>query len=103
MITVMIHATVKKEKLDEFLELAALMTRETRGKREGCISYSFNQNTEKPTDFVLYEQWESQDLLDKHIQELCTLLGPPMPGYPLPKKLLDMYEKAEPVFYNPIA
>lgn len=61
MLTIMIHARVKREKLAEYTEMAALLTDETRGKRPGCISYSFNQNIESPTEFVLYEQWENQE------------------------------------------
>ena len=37
MLTIMIHAKVKADQLDEFIELAALLTRETRGKRPGCL------------------------------------------------------------------
>ena len=102
MLTIMIHARIKEDRLHEYLEMAALLTEETRGKRPGCISYAFNQSLESPADFVLYEQWESQEHLDNHIQELCKLLGQPKPGKPLPEKLLEMYEWARPVFYREI-
>jgi quinol monooxygenase YgiN len=102
MLTIMVHARIKEDRLPEYLELAALLTDETKGKRPGCISYSFNQNLESPTEFVLYEQWESQEHLDDHIQELCRLLGRPKPGQFLPEKLMEMYERAEPVFYREI-
>ena len=74
MLTIMVHARIKEDKLPEYLEMAALLTEETKGKRPGCISYSFNQSLESPTEFVLYEQWKSQEHLDNHIQELCKLL-----------------------------
>jgi quinol monooxygenase YgiN len=102
MLTIMVHARIKEGKLAEYLEMAALLTAETKGKRPGCISYSFNQSLESPTEFVLYEQWESQQHLDNHIQELCKLLGQPKPGQPLPEKLMGMYEWAKPVFYKEI-
>ncbi|MFL0810850.1 MAG: antibiotic biosynthesis monooxygenase [Agarilytica sp.] len=102
MLTIMVHAKVKQEKLEEFLELAVRLTNETRGKHQGCISYSFNQNLESPTEFVLYEQWETQEDLEEHIRELVLLLGDPAPGFALPKKLLDMYESARPVCYSEI-
>ena len=102
MLTIMIHAKVKADQLDEFIELAALLTRETRGKRPGCLGYAFNQSIDAPQEFVLYEQWQSQAHLDAHIQALCELLGPPKPGGTLPAKLIDMYETAKPVFYNEI-
>lgn len=102
MLTVMVHAKVKADKLDEFVQVAALLTRETLGKRPGCISYAFNQSVDSPTEFVLYEQWESQAHLDAHIRALGDLLGPPKPGGLLPARLLDMYESAKPVVYQVI-
>lgn len=98
MLTVMIHAKVKQEMLNEYLDLIKLLSRETTKK--GCLRYSFNQNIEDATEFVLYEQWESEVDLDNHIKELFTILGPAKPGDPIPEKLMDMYEKATPVFYN---
>ena len=94
----MIHATVKQEKLDEYLDLVKLLIKETTKK--GCFCYSFNQRKDKPTEFVLYEQWESQQDLDNHIKELFKILGPSKSGYPVPDKLMSMYEKVEPVFYD---
>lgn len=102
MLTIMVQARVKDEKLTDYLDLAALLTGVTRGKRPGCISYSFNQNLDSPTEFVLYEQWESQEHLDHHIQELCKMLGQPEPGQPLPEKIMEMYEWAKPVYYKEI-
>ena len=98
MLTVMIHAKVKKEMLDEYLDLINLLTKETTKK--GCLTYIFNQNIAEPTEFVLYEQWESQTDLDNHIDELFKILGPAKVGDPIPEKLMNMYEKVTPVFYN---
>ncbi|WP_063338198.1 MULTISPECIES: putative quinol monooxygenase [unclassified Marinomonas] len=98
MLTVMLHAKVKEQKLEEFLEMIRLLTEKTTKK--GCASYIFNQNRDIPTDFVLYEQWENQEALDAHISELFEILGPARPGEPIPAKLMDMYETVEPVFYN---
>jgi len=97
-LTVMVHAKVKQEMLNEYLDLIKLLSRETTKK--GCLTYSFNQNKEEPTEFVLYEQWESEVDLDNHIKELFTILGPAKSGDPIPEKLMNMYEKAAPVFYN---
>ena len=98
MLTIMVHAKIKKEKLNEYLDLVKMLTKKTTKK--GCLYYAFNQNKEDPTDFVLYEQWESQADLDNHINELFEILGPAQPGRPIPDKLMDMYEKATPVFYD---
>lgn len=102
MLTIMIHAKIKKEFLGQYIEMASLLTKETRNKRKGCISYSFNQRKDSPTEFVLYEQWESQKALDDHIKQLTVLLGPPSPGELLPKKLMEMYELGIPYYYEEI-
>lgn len=98
MLTVMVHATVKQDMLNEYLDLIKLLSRETT--RKGCLTYSFNQNKEEPTEFVLYEQWENEVDLENHIKELFTILGPAKSGDPIPEKLMNMYEKATPIFYN---
>lgn len=102
MLTIMVHAKIKEELLQEYLEMASLLTKETRNKRKGCISYSFCQRVDKPTEFVLFEQWENQEALDKHIEQLVKLLGPPIPGGLLPEKLVNMYESGIPCYYNVI-
>lgn len=102
MLTIVVHAKVKEECLNEYLEMASLLTRETRGKRKGCISYSFNQRQDVPTEFVLYEQWKSQEDLDSHIDELIKLLGPAKQGGLLPERLVDMYESGHPCYYTEI-
>ena len=94
----MVHAKVKKEMLDEDLDLVKMLAEKTTKK--GCLFYTFNQNRDVPTDFVLYAQWKSQEDLDNHINELFNILGPARPGEPIPFKLMNMYEKATPVFYN---
>ena len=102
MLTIMIHATIKEEYLDEYIELASFLTRETRNKTEGCISYAFNQRQDKPTEFVIFEQWENQEALDEHIRHLVTLLGPPRDGDSLPEKLITMYDSGIPYYYTVI-
>lgn len=98
----MAQLTVKAEMLNEYIEIAAMLTKETVGKRKGCISYSFNQNVEQPTEFVLYEQWESEEDLNAHIEYLKVLLGPAKPGGFLPEKLMNMYESGRPYYYRVI-
>ena len=69
----MIHAKVKQEMLNEYLDLIKVLIQKTTKK--GCLNYSFNQRTDEPTEFVLYEQWESKEDLDHHINELFKILG----------------------------
>lgn len=102
MLTIMAHLKVKAAVLDEYLQLVARLTRETQGKREGCISYAFNQRVDEPTEFVLYEQWQSQAHLNAHIEYLKQWLGPAKEGALLPEKLMNMYEAGTSHFYRVI-
>ncbi|MDF7826364.1 putative quinol monooxygenase [Pontiellaceae bacterium B12227] len=47
----------------ELLKLAE----KTNAVDEGCINYNLHQDQEAPTLFVVYENWESEELLQKHI------------------------------------
>jgi len=96
----MIHAKVKQDMLNEYIDLLKMLAKKTT--KRGCISYAFNQRKDNPTEFVLYEQWESQEDLDIHINELFKILGPAKPGNPIPEKLMNMYKEAIPVFYDVI-
>jgi quinol monooxygenase YgiN len=102
LLTIMAQLRVKAERLDEYLEIVAMLTRETIGKRQGCIAYSFNQRIDDPVEFVLYDQWESEDDLNAHIEYLKELLGPAKPGGLLPEKLMNMYESGKPFYYKVI-
>lgn len=102
MLTIMAQLRVKAEMLDEYLELAARLTRETVGKRKGCISYAFHQQLDDPNEFVLYEQWESEHDLNAHIKCLVDQLGPVKPGGFLPEKLMNMYESGHSSYYKVI-
>ena len=35
---------------------------------EGCINYDLHQSQEDPSRFMFYENWKSQEDLDKHLQ-----------------------------------
>jgi len=101
MLTVMIHAKIRKALLNEYLDMIKLLTETTT--KQGCLAYSFNQSVEEPTEFVIYEQWESQEAFENHIKELFDILGPAKDGEPIPDKLMRLYEKATPVFYNVVS
>jgi len=94
----MIHAKVKQEMLNNYLDLLKVISK--KATKKGCLNYTFNQRKDEPTEFVLYEQWESQEDLENHFNELFEILGPAKNGDPIPEKLMDMYEKATPIFYN---
>jgi quinol monooxygenase YgiN len=35
-------------------------------KEEGCITYELLQNKADPTDFTFVEEWQSENVLDRH-------------------------------------
>ncbi len=53
-------------------ELKAVLTAlvEPTRQEEGCILYELLQNQEDPTDFVFIEEWESEALLNAHLESL---------------------------------
>ena len=40
---------------------------ETTLGEEGCIAYQLNRDSENPRRFVWTEEWQSRELLDKHL------------------------------------
>lgn len=101
MITIIIHATIKQGMLDEYLNLIEFLSKKT--SKKGCVRYSFNQRKDNPREFVLYEQWESEDDLNNHIAQLFEIFGPSESGNPVPDKIMNMYESVIPIHYNVIA
>lgn len=65
-----VHVTVVKnvppDSQSKWLEMARELAAKT-WEEEGCISYEFVRSKEKPTRFVIVEEWESQFHLDAHL------------------------------------
>ena len=57
------HYGGKSDKLCQTFNLIAI----TRAK-EGCISYDLHQDNENPNLFLFFENWESRELLEKHLK-----------------------------------
>lgn len=65
-LTIIANITAKSEKLDLVQsELVKLVG--TSQTEEGCINYSLHQDNENPLHFMVYENWESDELLQAHI------------------------------------
>ena len=66
-LTVMAKILAKPNKSEfvksELLKLIAI----TRAE-EGCISYDLHQDNENPNLFLFFENWESRELLEKHLK-----------------------------------
>ena len=51
----------------EQVKLVLLGLIEPTRQESGCIQYELLQNPENPTDFVFVEEWESEQLLNTHL------------------------------------
>ena len=68
MLKVVAEQFVKEECLEQFKELAKVMVEKTVTLDEGCISYALCQNVDNPLHCSMIEEWESKEMLDKHLQ-----------------------------------
>jgi len=65
-LTIVAHITAKEDKVELVKsELLKLLT-PTR-KEKGCIQYDLHQDNDKPTVFIFYENWESRELWQTHM------------------------------------
>lgn len=66
-IRVVARLTSKPETLAETLSTLESFVEPTRAEA-GCIVYELMQNNADPTDLTFYEEWESDETLDAHLQ-----------------------------------
>lgn len=52
---------------EEELKVALLGLVAPSRKDEGCIGYDLHQSSEHKSCFLFFENWESRELLDKHL------------------------------------
>ncbi|WNY22769.1 Putative monooxygenase YcnE [Methanimicrococcus hongohii] len=52
----------------EFLEKVQPLITASR-KDEGCLSYALFKSTEEENSFMMIEQWENPEMLEKHSQQ----------------------------------
>ena len=67
MIIVTVTAKVKPEFREIFLELIAKLSLVVR-KEDGCIQYQQNISASEPNILFLYEQWQSEEHLQTHLE-----------------------------------
>lgn len=65
-ITVIAFIKAKPGKEEQMKQALLALIPPTR-REKGCINYDLHQWPEKPGQFVFYENWESRELLDKHL------------------------------------
>ncbi|WP_419909597.1 putative quinol monooxygenase [Hoeflea sp.] len=66
---IIVTGTIELDQSDiaQAVEAARDVMRET-ATEEGCIVYRFYQDIEEPAFFRVYEEWDSQSHLDRHLK-----------------------------------
>jgi len=64
-LTVVATIIAKEDKV-EFLKKELLKLVELTKTEQGCIGYTLHQDNENPAHFLMYENWESEELLEVH-------------------------------------
>ncbi len=66
-ITVVASIKAREEMVDDVKnELESLVASTVR--EEGCINYNLHQSIDDKSLFIIYENWESRDALDRHME-----------------------------------
>jgi quinol monooxygenase YgiN len=66
MIKVVAKSYAKEDKVDRIIELSREMVEKTV-KEDGCIKYELFQDIKDLRVFIIIEEWESEEALNKHI------------------------------------
>jgi quinol monooxygenase YgiN len=65
-LTIVAHITAETDRIDLVqAELVKLI--EPTLKEEGCLQYDLHQDNENPAHFMFYENWESRELWQAHM------------------------------------
>jgi quinol monooxygenase YgiN len=68
MINIVAKHFVKRDELDNFITLAKELVSETQKKDAGCIHYDLFQDLKDPQILTIIEEWENEDVLNKHME-----------------------------------
>ena len=66
-LTIIARIESKPEKID-FITTEVLKLIEPTRKENGCIQYNLHRDNEKPEIFLFYENWESLELWQEHME-----------------------------------
>jgi len=67
-VTVVARIKAKSEAISRVREECLKLVPPTRKNDEGCIYYDLYQDNADPTLFYFVEKWQSNELLDKHLE-----------------------------------
>jgi len=66
-LTIVANIQVKKDKID-FVKGELLKLIDITRAEKGCINYDLHHNNEDPAHFMFYENWESRELWQAHME-----------------------------------
>jgi len=67
MVTVVARIRAKSGKENEVRQVLLDLVAPTHAE-SGCLNYDLHQSADDPTDFLFYENWTHQEVLDEHLQ-----------------------------------
>ncbi|WP_372796881.1 putative quinol monooxygenase [Pontiella sp.] len=67
MLTIVATIKAKADSVERIKSGLLKLHTETHANDEGCIDYVVHQDNEAPMLFVVYENWESPEMLQKHV------------------------------------
>ena len=67
MLTILARFTAKQDKINQAKDALTALLAPTHNEH-GCINYDLHQDKTQATHFFLYENWESKEALDAHMQ-----------------------------------
>lgn len=65
--TIVANIKAKENKI-EFIKTELLKLIDITRAEKGCINYDLHQNNENPAHFLFYENWESRELWQAHME-----------------------------------
>ncbi len=66
-LTIVAQIKAKADKVELVKSELIKLAEQTHAQDAGCINYDLHQDNEAPALFLVYENWESRSLLQKHI------------------------------------
>lgn len=65
-LTIVAHIRARPDKV-ELVKSELVKLIETTRSEVGCLNYDLHQDNENPAHFMFYENWESRDLWQEHM------------------------------------
>ena len=65
-LTIVAHVRAKSDRID-FVKAELLKLIDITRAEKGCINYDLHQDNNDPTHFLFYENWESRELWQTHM------------------------------------